>query len=1040
MSKALVYLVLLLPLSCLAQLEPSNFPGLQLWLRSDTGVVVNASNKVSDWFDISGNGNHAFQTVTNFKPNLMSNVLMGYPSIWFDGTNDWLDFPELTDVRTVFWVVVEHGDATIQGRCLLGHNTQFDFFRGPLHNMWHSTFTSTSVLNGSTRVNFQDVNGTATTVPNEFSILSLVTTGNTKASRFSLDRELYSNVWDGELVELIIYNSPLTPEEVLQVENYLADRYTTPFFADDDVLIDYGFCDTTICAAPGFANYLWSSGEQTQCIDVNASGQYAIQAEDAFHRLRFDTVVVEFPGTLNFENAILCLGESETLATNLPPEDYTFIWQDESTTSEFIVEEAGSYYVLVNDTLQCSTVSNTAIFQVDSLEIIASISSSETICAGDYISLFNAPFALVDVLWSDESSDLALQVFLSDDYSVTAIDENGCIFSGEIAIEVAGEAPVPNFSMTTSCVNEVVTFLDMSTSNAAIDLWEWTINGESGGELSSIDFQFVQPGFHDVQLTVGTIEGCTASIDSTVVIYPVPTIIFGNSTPCSGYDISLYDLSIVNGGSITGWSWDVNGQLSDNPDIVINGATEDLEISLSVVSDAGCVGALYETLEVLPSPEVDFDYSGVCYGGLTLFQADVGTGAGDIIDYDWTFGDNTISGLANPTHFFTQAGSYDVILTAGAENGCYASNSAQVDIFALPELSFGPSQACVGQSALFTNTSVTNGGDWDSVLWVVSGVGQLSVFEPLVQFDQLGTMGVSLYMSTTNGCVNSTSQSISVIDVPEAFFTMSTVFGPPPLEVSYSANSTAGNTFSWNFGDGSTATGNFANHTFLESGVFVTTLSTTNPQGCTGSVAQQVFVLEPQPDILVDDVICLETDNGIRIAAVIQNLSGFQINDLQLSWRLGNDASVTELWTGQLMDGQAFQFEFESLANPSESNFNFICVEALELTTGFNDIHPENNEKCKVLDEITNAELLPVYPNPAQDILHLNFLMPENERVKITIYDGQGKLVFDGLELLLEKGYSNPFIDISAFRTGVYHLQANGSKSQLRASFVVLEP
>lgn len=78
---------------------------LELWLKSDAGVVLNGST-VSKWEDQSGNGNDAIQSNVNRQPVLVDNELNGKPVLSFDGVDDRLGFTgsELISQMTMFFV------------------------------------------------------------------------------------------------------------------------------------------------------------------------------------------------------------------------------------------------------------------------------------------------------------------------------------------------------------------------------------------------------------------------------------------------------------------------------------------------------------------------------------------------------------------------------------------------------------------------------------------------------------------------------------------------------------------------------------------------------------------------------------------------------------------------------------------------------------------------------------------------------------------------------------------------------------------------
>lgn len=61
-----------------------------LWLKADTGVVLNGSNEVTQWSDLSGNNNHAVSDGTTL-PTKLNNIINGKPVINF--TDDRLATP-----------------------------------------------------------------------------------------------------------------------------------------------------------------------------------------------------------------------------------------------------------------------------------------------------------------------------------------------------------------------------------------------------------------------------------------------------------------------------------------------------------------------------------------------------------------------------------------------------------------------------------------------------------------------------------------------------------------------------------------------------------------------------------------------------------------------------------------------------------------------------------------------------------------------------------------------------------------------------------
>ncbi|HNW91160.1 MAG TPA: hypothetical protein PKN48_15990, partial [Bacteroidales bacterium] len=88
MNKRLLVFVILILYSyhLFSQIKPNHIPGLQLWLRADSSVVLNGSN-VSQWSDCSGNGYNSIQATTANQPLYYSSVstLNNKPALHFDG-------------------------------------------------------------------------------------------------------------------------------------------------------------------------------------------------------------------------------------------------------------------------------------------------------------------------------------------------------------------------------------------------------------------------------------------------------------------------------------------------------------------------------------------------------------------------------------------------------------------------------------------------------------------------------------------------------------------------------------------------------------------------------------------------------------------------------------------------------------------------------------------------------------------------------------------------------------------------------------------
>ncbi len=158
-------------------------------------------------------------------------ALNGQPVVRFSGTFEYYDFPEITNVRTVLWVLREDADAVTDYDFILGHTGSYSFHRGPNKEIWFPGVADAAITGGETRVNWTVVDGTVTRVPTTWSLVSLVTTGNVAANTLAIDRGIGSRTFDGDMAEVLIYDRPLDETELQEMAEYLTLKWdlATPF-------------------------------------------------------------------------------------------------------------------------------------------------------------------------------------------------------------------------------------------------------------------------------------------------------------------------------------------------------------------------------------------------------------------------------------------------------------------------------------------------------------------------------------------------------------------------------------------------------------------------------------------------------------------------------------------------------------------------------------------------------------------------------------------------------------------------------------------
>jgi hypothetical protein len=146
---------------------------------------------------------------------------------------------------------------------------------------------------------------------------------------------------------------------------------------------------------------------------------------------------------------------------------------------------------------------------------------------------------------------------------------------------------------------------------------------------------------------------------------------------------------------------------------------------------------------------------------------------------------------------------------------------------------------------------------------------------------------------------------------------------------------------------------------------------------------------------------------------VITNLTPNTLNGYVLTYTLNSqNYQVAYSWTS---NGQ-YTYNFINPTGTSSSNYN-----------GFTPCAP-----FVVLSETTNSTSLDIYPNPALDILNIQYgpTITNNDIVNVSVLSSSGQLVIS------HKGFTNT-IDTKGLQKGFYFLLIKTNDSSLSKKFIV---
>ncbi|WP_276500061.1 PKD domain-containing protein [Terrimonas pollutisoli] len=439
-------------------------------------------------------------------------------------------------------------------------------------------------------------------------------------------------------------------------------------------------------------------------------------------------------------------------------------------------------------------------------------------------------------------------------YTVTlkVISSNGCerrISRGRYIRVVDGVETNFNFSDPSSCKAPFAINFQNQSSGPGNITYTWNFGNGQTSTVKNPTTIYNAPGTYNVRLNARSDLGCSGSIQKDVTITQTNTDFSSPSTICLEQPVTFQNNSSA-APATSSWNFG-DGTMSAQINPIKTFLTAGTYNVKLINNYSSCTDSITKTVTVINKPVVNFtaNDSASCQAPFNVQFTDMTPGA---TSWLWDFGDGTTSSLQNPTHQYNSLGNYTVTLTAGTSADC-ASTITKTDLIKIQEttVSINRASGCIP----FTYTPKATIQTLDSIatyLWDF-GDGTTSNVKspPPHSYPTEGKYTVSLTITTVSGCAKT-------VTVPNTV-----VAGTPAQAITYTANPTnacASETISfsgqaitspgadvewnWDFGDGTTGSGQNTTHLFKETGILTVTLTVSN-NGCPTSYASTVTIRPP---------------------------------------------------------------------------------------------------------------------------------------------------------------------------------------------------
>lgn len=520
------------------------------------------------------------------------------------------------------------------------------------------------------------------------------------------------------------------------------------------------------------------------------------------------------------------------------------------------------------------------------------------------------------------------------------------------------DPPVAGFTVAGPfCAGKTIRFTDASTIavGSTISRWIWDFGDGSNPVAATSNapqtHTYTATGTYNVTLQVESATGCVSTVFSnTVQVYPVPVADFNlpgavclptgmaqftsTSTIADGTEAQFtYAWNFGDGSAIGGGAAPAHQYTGTGP----------YQVQLAVTSARGCEVSQTKTLSAIyPEPQAAFTAAAeVCLGASLRFTDQSTATDATVTQWQWDFGDGTVSDQKNPEKIYNTVGTYTVTLRVTTDKGCATvgrTATQTVQVLALPVAEYQVQlPGCVGQAVHFTSNATTTAGSITKWTWTFgdnTGISQQAATPQYHIYTSTGAYTTSLQVETDKGCVSTVNTTVLDINPTPA-----AAFEPPVICVNdrqapFADNSTISGGFisawEWNFGDANatginpnTAPTATASHHYSLPGMYTAQLIATSNQGCrdttqrtfqvNGAVLTPAFTME---NTSTAGVLC--SNDELRIKDATQIDYG-KFTRIDIYWDAADPASVQS--DPDPYPGKIYSHQYSSFGSPASRTY-----------------------------------------------------------------------------------------------------------------------
>ncbi|NJN43210.1 MAG: T9SS type A sorting domain-containing protein, partial [Flammeovirgaceae bacterium] len=179
---------------------------------------------------------------------------------------------------------------------------------------------------------------------------------------------------------------------------------------------------------------------------------------------------------------------------------------------------------------------------------------------------------------------------------------------------------------------------------------------------------------------------------------------------------------------------------------------------------------------------------------------------------------------------------------------------------------------------------------------------------------------------------------------------------------------------------------------------------------------------------LEDFKLIANSQSGFLVPQVtIRNLSNLKVDQTDVIIQLSSESQLKASIFQSIPAGVSLTYTFSFDFDPS---LDYVCAE-IRMD---DDSNPDNDSRCIDLDE--TVILINPYPNPATDVVNVDWISPEAGNATVVIYESTGQKSFE-FTTPMQEGLNQMEVNLEGMGPGLYIVVLYSNQVRLSRSFVI---